>query len=214
MPTIQQAQAKVKINDLGASRSDFTAPNLNTVEAMITLYAEEFIKSSQDNLNKTNSVTTGNLSDSIQFETTFLGRGFNVQFLVADYYDYVNKGVQGAGSSRKNNTSPYKFKFITPSKSHVAAIEKWIIRNRLTYTVRDKVQTKREKKAISAQVGRKTLAYLIARSIKRDGLYATNFWDDAFDDTFRDFGQQMSKALGVDIVVDLNKMRQNIKLTK
>jgi hypothetical protein len=194
------------------------APNeLSDMEKLLAGYIEKFLNTAADNLNKTQSVTTGNLLDSLDFEIVSDRNGYTINFTALDYYKFVDKGVRGAGASRKNNTSPYKFKFITPSKSHVTAIEKWIIRNRLTATARDVNRygrTGRERKAINPTKGRQTLAYIIAKSIKRDGLYETGFWTDAFNDTFKDFGVKMSEALGKTITVNLQQMAGEVQSKK
>ena len=224
MPSIAEAQRKAgnkAFEGLGTAR---TSVRLSTLESMLALYAEEFIKTAQENLNKNNSVASGTLSDSIEFRINYMGTDYNLQLLAADYYDFVNKGVQGAGSSSKNNTSPYKFKYLMGTgkrkgskvkkrSTMIEAIEKWIIRNRLVATASDVSKygaTKRESKAIPAAQGRRTLAFLLARAIKRDGLKATGFWDDAFNSTFRDFGQKMAEALGVDLSIDLKNIAQGL----
>lgn len=215
MPTIAQAQTKFLreggLNSLGIDRPE--NPKLGTVEAMLELYAKEFIKAANDNLNNDNSVNTGALSDSIEFEITRMGTDFNLKLLVADYYDYVNKGVQGKGRKNKNKTSPYKFQYITPSKSHVEAIRNWIKEGRHKVKVSDIKygKTRQEGKAIPQAKKEQSLAYIIARSIKQKGLRATGFWDKAFDETFKDLGLQLSKALGVDISIDLNNLVQGVK---
>ena len=194
------------------------APNeLSDMEKLLAGYIERFLNKAADNLNKTNSVTTGNLLDSLDFNIESNRNGYTINFTALDYYKFVDKGVRGAGRSAKNSTSPYKFKYITPSKSHVTAIEKWIIRNRLTATARDVNKygrTGRERKAINPTKGRQTLAYIIARSIKRDGLYETGFWSDAFEETFRDFGVKMSEALGKTITVNLQQMAAEVQSKK
>ncbi len=229
MPTIAQAQAAflsqggpkggtskggVYIVKSGKNKADFSKVdgNLGVVQAMIAEYIAEFIKNAEDNLRKTDSITTGNLTDSINFELTTTKSGYTIDFTILDYYKFVDKGVKGAGQSRKNNTSPFKFKFIKPSKSHVIAIEKWIIRNRLTATARDlKGGMGRERKAIDATKGRKSLAYAIATSIKKDGLYETGFWSDALTDTFKDFGVRLSEALGRSVTINLQQMADQFK---
>lgn len=213
--SIAQAQAKFLREGGPMGGVLRPAPNeLSDIEKLLAGYIEKFLNTAADNLNKTQSVTTGNLLDSLDFEIISDRNGYTINFTALDYYKFVDKGVRGAGRSLKNSTSPYKFKYITPSKSHITAIEKWIIRNRLTATARDVNKygkTGRERKAIDPNKGRKTLAFIIAKSIKRDGLYETGFWSDAFEDTFRDFGIKMSEALGKTITVNLQQMAEDIK---
>ena len=216
--SIAQAQAKFLSEGGPMGGSLRPAPNeLSEMEKLLAGYIERFLNKAADNLNKTQSVTTGNLLDNLDFEIVSDRNGYTINFTALDYYKFVDKGVRGAGASRKNSTSPYKFKFITPSKSHVTAIEKWIIRNRLTATAKDVRKygrTGRERKAIDPTNGRKTLAFIIAKSIKRDGLYETGFWSDAFTDTFKDFGTQMSAALGKTITVNLQQMAAEVQSKK
>lgn len=213
MPSIAKAQQKALqsgfLNNLGTGRT--TSPRLSTVEAMLALYAEEFIKSANDNLNKDNSVSTGKLGDSIEFEIQSLGTAFKMQLLVLDYYDFVNKGVKGVKGS--GISSPYSFKTINPSKSHVEAIRKWIKENKSKVKVTDIKygKTRQESKAIPYDKKVTQLAYIIARSSKKKGIKGTGFWDKAFDKTFADFELQMSKALGVDVQVDLQQLVQGMK---
>jgi len=130
MPTIQQAQRKALdsgfLDNFGTGRTNV---RLNTLEAMLALYAEEFIKEANDNLNKDNSVASGKLGDSIEFRIKESNTATTMELLALDYYDFVNRGVRGVKGS-KNTTSPYRFKTITPSRSHVEAIRKWINENR------------------------------------------------------------------------------------
>jgi hypothetical protein len=208
------AQAQSEFLKSGGFRGGIDRPSegeLSAIEQELSNYITAFLNKASDNLNKNNSITTGELDRSLSFEVIPTGNGYLVNFKALEYFKFVDKGVRGAGSSRKNNTSPYSFKTITPSKSHVTAIEKWIIRNRLTATAKNlKGRTKRESKAIDPNKGRRDLAYIIAKSIKRDGLYETGFWSDAFDETFKDFGQKMSTALGKAITVNLEQMKEDL----
>ena len=223
--SIAEAQAKFLSEGGPMGGSLRPAPNeLSEMEKLLAGYIERFLNKAADNLNKTQSVTTGNLLDSLDFEIVSDRNGYTINFTALDYYKFVDKGVRGAGSSLKNSTSPYKFKYLmgggkgTKKKSDlVTAIEKWIIRNRLTATARDVNKygrTGRERKAIDPTKGRKTLAFIIAKSIKRDGLYETGFWSDAFTDTFKDFGAQMSAALGKTITVNLQQMAAEVQSKK
>ena len=227
MPTIAQAQAAflreggpkggtskggVYVVKQGKNKADFSkvSGNLGVVQAMIAQYIADFIKNAEDNLKDSNSNTTGALTDSLDFDLTTTATGYTINLNALDYYKFVDEGVRGAGRSAKNKTSPYKFRYINPSKKHVDAIQKWIKDNNLTATAKDVKKygrTGRERKAMS----QKTLAYLIARNIKNDGLRATNFFTDALNDTFKDFGQNLSKALGASITINLQQMADQFK---
>jgi hypothetical protein len=228
MPTIAQAQAAflreggpkggtskggVYVVKQGKNKADFSkvSGNLGVVQAMIAQYIADFIKNAEDNLKESKSNTTGALTDSLDFEIVSDRNGYTINFTALDYYKFVDKGVRGAGASRKNKTSPYKYKDKMPP---IAPIAKWIKDNRLTARATDVKRygaTGRERKAIPVERAQKTLAYLIARSIYRDGLRATNFFTDALNDTFKDFGQNLSKALGASITINLQQMADQFK---
>ena len=221
--SIAQAQAKFLREGGPMGGVLRPAPNeLSEMEKLLSGYIERFLNKAADNLNKTGSVTTGKLLDSLDFEIISDRNGYTINFTALDYYKFVDKGVRGAGRSAKNSTSPYKFKYLMgqgkgksgKKSTLITAIEKWIIQNRLTARASDVNKygrTGRERKAIDPTKGRQTLAYIIARSIKRDGLYETGFWSDAFEDTFKDFGAKMSAALGKTITVNLKQMAEDIK---
>lgn len=213
MPTIQQAQAAALrqgfFDTLG--ESEIQTPSLSTFEAMLALYANEFINKAKDRLNADNKNSTGKLSSSIRFETKRMGRAYNLSIFVLDYYKFVDEGVQGVKD--KSVKSPYKFKYANPSKSHVEAIRKWMRENRTKIKVSDVKygKTKQESKAIDPRKKEKSLAYIIARSSKLKGIKGNGFWSKSFDETFKDFGVQMSKALGEDIRIDLRNAVKEIK---
>lgn len=196
----------------GTLRSEVS--ELSGLEKMLSEYINRFLNAAANNLNRTNSVTTGKLLDSLSFELIPDRNGYTINFTALDYYKFVDKGVRGAKESRKNTTSPYKFKYLRPSKSHIQAIEQWIVKNNLVAKARDVKKygpTSRESKALNPQDNIKDFAYIIAKSIKRHGLTATNFWTDAFDKTFGDFGTALSEATGKTITVNLQQMAEDIK---
>ena len=210
MPTIQQAQKRLGSKAYATGEAKGEQVELLTMEAMLAEYFQEFATKAENNLKKANAISTGALSESIRPETTISPNGISFKIYVNDYYKFVDQGVKGLGKNNRNTTSPYKFKFLNPSKTHVEAIRKWIRENGIKARVTDVKkygalgQEKKEPKD-------KTLARIIARSIKSKGLKRTGFWSDAFDTTFKDFGPKMAQAMGADIRIDLRNMIKEVK---
>ena len=55
---------------------------------------------------------TGNLRQSVQMPVKFFGTKFVATLFMADYYDYINKGVKGTVSDAKAPGSPIHLKKI------------------------------------------------------------------------------------------------------
>ena len=68
------------------------------------------------------SDTTGNLRQSVKFTTDIFGESFVTELYLADYYDFINKGVRGAESTEKAPDSPYSYKDKQPP---ISALKEW-----------------------------------------------------------------------------------------
>jgi hypothetical protein len=217
MPTIAQAQSKLgsrATSGLGMSKGVFVPKeDMPLALQLVADYVEAFERQVADELNRLDKVDTGSLASSIKFETTETKNGIIIEVFVNDYYKFIDKGVKGIGRNNKNTTSPYKFRTLTPSQSHVNAIRKWINRNGIKARATD-VKKYGAVGRENRQPQDKSLAYIIARSIKSKGLETTGFWTDSIEQTFKDFDVKMSQALGIDIRVNLENMVKEIKTKK
>jgi hypothetical protein len=179
---------------------------LDTVEQVFVKYMGKLVQRLTDRIDQAGPdgreiSATGNLSSNIRFEYTKSATRYVGQIFMPDYADFVDKGVRGLGGDNRNTTSPYRFRFLRPSKKHVAAIEQWIKdKNNLAIVTAPKGLTD-----IAAQ--QKSLAYIFAASARRKGLKATNFKRGVLDDIMPDFARDIGKAMGKDIAV-------SIRLTK
>lgn len=214
MPTIAQAQAKLggrATAGLGMSKGVFVPKeDMPLALQLVAEYIEAFERQVADELNRLDKVDTGSLASSIRFETTETRNGIIIEVFVNDYYKFIDSGVQGVGRNNKNTTSPYRFRTLNPSQSHVSAIRKWIARNGIKARATD-VKKYGAVGRENRQPQDKSLAYIIARSIKSKGLIRTGFWTDSIQETFKDFDVKMSQALGIDIRVNLENMVKEIK---
>lgn len=197
MGSINKAQADLLasgfLDDLG---SEETLQPRETFSEII-LIAGEMVEDMQDNLNKSNTNASGNLSASIQLgEPEVSGKLFKVDVYMNYYGQFINKGVRGT----KSGSGLYAFKHDFPSKSMVDAIREWIKAGKLkvTNTNPKKTISKNEKK--NASIGKLDNAYAVARSIKQHGIKPTGFLDKAVDSTITKVKDRLGLALKIDII--------------
>lgn len=119
-----------------------------------------------DTIGKTN---TGQLAKSLRWEVREDGENLIMELKSAPYGEYVRLGVQGAGPFTKPNkapNSPFKFGTGTGRPGGLrASIDKWVITKGLP-GIRDKK---------GRFIPRKSMVFLISRSIYRFGIRPTNF---------------------------------------
>lgn len=220
--SIAQAQAKLKDSDYegwGVAKSAFVPKKtIPLALQLVSEYVEAFEKMVAGQLRRANKVNTGSLSDSLRVETTETANGIILEIFVNDYYKFVDQGVQGTGPGNRNTRSPYKYKDKMPP---VVEILKWVRKNVNAARNEDQqrklsnLQKKRRSVSSMAKAMQpRTLAFLIARKIKRQGLPYTGFWERSVNETFKDFDVKMSQALGIDIRVNLENMVKEIQTRK
>jgi len=71
------------------------------LERYLNSYGKEVINKSKSNLRSAGK-GGGELESSLKFKVVKSGTGFNVQFYMADYGTFVDKGVKGAGGEIKS----------------------------------------------------------------------------------------------------------------
>jgi len=201
---------------------------LPILEGILVEYGKEFNKVAVGNLNKNGSVDTGKLIDlslPIVYKDAsgdyILEVGYPINSEQSKYYDYVNKGVQGIGgigAKLKKNAGVYKFKYRRPSKSMVKAIKGWMERQSISaklddqQTKKSKLQKKRAsiRKAMEATDDKHKLAYIFARAIKKNGIKATYYFDNAVKKVFnKEFISSLETALKNDVVLQIRSIYGN-----
>jgi hypothetical protein len=208
--SIKQLQAELLdeglLNRLGAQREDIN--KLPLLEQLLIQSAANFILKVKENIEVLGISDTGALSDDIssgdlikQGGTYSISVGYPAGSKAAKYYDFVNKGVKGVKSGTPN--SPYSFKTLGVSQGMQANILSWIRRNNIRGDVAlTKRQAKRQSLStmVSQSKNQKSLAYAVARGIKKKGLRKTGYFDNAVNSIFGgDFTSAVSKILGQDI---------------
>lgn len=187
------------INGLGTSKKT-EAISLDNIEAVLFDFAQNYISEAQNNLERSASVAIGTLS-SIKQKIKFAGNVYTLSVSLADYYDFINKGVSGI---ENKFPSPYSFKTIYPSRAMVESIKQWLAHGKLKSSSRTikKYGTygKLEKKNLSISNLNST-AYAVATSVKKKGIKPTYFLDKAFTKTYPQLKKDLAKALKKDFEV-------------
>lgn len=224
MPSIGRAQAQLlRDRFLDTLGTEPKAGELPILEKVMAEAALEFIDAATGNLDKTASVSKGELATSLTFavqilgETYMLSVGYPQGSAASKYWDFNNKGVQGVTQGGKAPNSPYKFRYLGVSPRHALAILKWYRHNGISARrVREPVsglETKRKtlRESIKKADSLTSLAYATAMAMKRDGLKPSGYFDSAVKEVFGpELMDALAVALGGDIILKIRQYGDNI----
>jgi len=151
------------------------------VKKVFDLFGKKTVKTARGILNAQGKNASGDLSSSLGYYLNVKDGVVELRFLGAPYADLVDKGVRGSKSSAKAPNSPYSYTTKQPPSN---VIDKWVVRKGLSGARNDKGQF----------IKRKSLVFLIARSIKLYGVKPSNFFSDALNEGMRTLPKNVAKA--------------------
>jgi len=138
----------------------------DNIEKYLNSFGKQVVNRAKGNLQKAGK--GGNLENSITFKVVTEADGFSVQFYMDSYGTFVDKGVSGTKTKRtfkdyksKTISSPYKY---TTKQPPSRVLDKWIVKKGIA---------PRDEKG--RFISRKSISFLIARSIKRNGIQGISF---------------------------------------
>jgi len=171
-------------------------------------FGKQVVNRSKGNLQRKKGGNTA-LGNSIKFKVVSKGDSLTVEFIMSSYGKFVDKGVSGTKRTRtfkdfKNKTirSPFSYK---NSKGHsqppTKALDKWLVKKGIApRDVKGKFTS------------RKSLKFLIARSIGRNGIQGISFFQKPLGLAMVGFKAQVSKAIKKDILDELKgKVKEKTK---
>ena len=185
------------------------AGELPILEETLALYGKAFNDTLVKILDQDNITSSGRLAEPALPIITKFGTGYVLSLgyepgnEASKYYDFVNKGVKGTKNIKADSKTPYAFK--TNKKAvPVSSIEKWLSYNKLkSVSVKKYTKLGTETKAIDTK---KSLAYVIARSIHTKGLKSTHYFDRAVTQVFnKEFIQNLAVAIGGDVQIQIKQ---------
>lgn len=153
------------------------------------------IKESKSNLTRLGKNSSKKLYNSIEGEVEAFPNSIQLLFTMNDYGFFQDKGVSGV--NKKYNT-PFSYTNKMPPPK---ALDKWIVRKGIA--PRDK-----NGKFIS----RKSLQFLIARSIFKNGIKPSLFFTRPFENAIKRMPEEITRAYGLDATKLIDSiMKQNFK---
>ena len=171
--------------------------NTEALERYLNSFGKQVVNRAKGNLQKAKGGGT-NLEKSLSFKVITSAEGFSVQFYMDSYGTFVDKGVSGTKVKRsfkdykgRTISSPYKY---TTKQPPSRVLDKWIVKKGIA---------PRDEKG--RFMSRKSISFLIARSIKKKGIQGISFFQKPLMLGMKQFSSKFGKAIADDIV---NSLRQ------
>jgi len=169
------------------------------LERYLNSFGKQVVNRAKGNLQKAKGGGT-NLEKSLSFKVITDADGFTVQFFMDSYGTFVDKGVSGTDVRRsfkdykgKTISSPYKY---TTKQPPSRVLDKWIVKKGIA---------PRDEKG--RFMSRKSISFLIARSIKRKGIQGISFFQKPLMLGLKQFGKEMLGAVKDDIINGLTTVK-------
>ena len=174
----------------------------DNIERYLNSFGRQVVNRAKSNLQKAKGGGTA-IEQSIHFEVVTDSDGFTVNFYMADYGTFLDKGVSGNKQQQKFKdyknkviASPYKYTTKQPPPSILA---KWI----------SKKGIKGRDKKSGRFISNLSLAFIIGRAIKRDGIKSLSFFQKPLGLGLKQFGKDLLGNVKQDIINELNKTTVN-----
>lgn len=155
---------------------------LNHLKKALELFRDDVVKRAKQNLNNQNKNATGRLFDSIEgLPVKLTERSLQFGIQMEEYGTYQDKGVSGV--IRKYNT-PYTYRDKMPP---TRSLDGW--------TVRRGIAPRDEKGRF---LNRRSLTYMISKTIFEQGIRPSLFFTSAFQNAFRGVPKKIQEAFALD----------------
>ena len=169
----------------------------DNIEKYLNSFGKQVVNRAKGNLQKAKK--GGALEQSIKFKVVTSKDGFTVEFYMNNYGQFVDKGVSGNKQSQsykdykgKVVKSPFKY---TNKQPPPDILSKWIKRKGI------KGRDKKSGRFISNM----SLAFIIGRAIKRDGIKSLSFFQKPLGLGIKQFGKELLKNIKEDVLNTLNQ---------
>jgi hypothetical protein len=156
--------------------------NKENIQRELSVFARSVVKSSRQNLTKMGKNSSKKLYDSLGSELNVSKNSFSLSFLMEKHGEFQDKGVNG---KIVKHGAPFSYKDKQPPAK---AFDKWIVRKGIA-----------PRDAKGKFISRKSLTFLIARSVYLKGIKPSLFFTRPFEGAFKKLPDDVTKAFGLDM---------------
>ena len=156
--------------------------NQSELQKELNKFRDYVISQAKANLTRQRKNSSKSLYNSIKGNVKAMPNSFSMNFEMEEYGFYQDKGVSGV--KKKYNTD-YKY---TNKMPRPKAFDKWIVKKGLA--PRDKGKFK----------SRKSLSYVIARSVYMNGIKPSLFFTKPFEKAYKRLPSDLVEAFGLDAI--------------
>ena len=186
---------------------------LEEVRGILKKFATLVIAEARNNLKKADKDASGSLSRSLTYAFPENDKSFILQFIGNEYGKYIDKGVRGAikpYSGQDAAQKPYDKKSVyayTNKMPPPSKLDKWIVRRGLAPRQKGKFTGR----TIDSVGFKKSIQFLVARSIYSKGIKASLFFTKPFEKHLKAVEKELFKEF--DVSID-NIFKENKKAKK
>lgn len=155
----------------------------NEVEKELKRFTDYVIKQAKSNLTRLKKNSSKSLYDSLKGNVKVSKNSFELGIEMEEYGHYQDKGVSGK-KVKYNTPYSYSTKMPPPNK-----LDKWIVRKGIA--PRDKS---------GKFISRKSLQFLIARSIFNKGIKPSLFLTKPFEQAFKTLPDELIEKFGLEVL--------------
>lgn len=163
------------------------------VQKELERFRDYVVSQSRRNLSRLHKNSSKRLYQSIQGNVKAMPNSISIEFSMEDYGVFQDAGV--SGTKKKYNT-PYSYKSKMPP---VKAFDKWLVRKGIAPRKNGKFAS------------RKSLAFLIARSVFRNGIKPSLFFTRPFEAAFKRLPEDLVETYGLEAITLFNQQIDQIK---
>jgi len=163
------------------------------IQKELERFRDYVVSQSRRNLSRLKKNSSKKLYQSIKGDVKAMPNSISIQFTMEDYGVFQDAGV--SGTKKKYNT-PYSYKSKMPPAK---AFDKWLVRKGIA-----------PRKSGGQFASRKSLAFLIARSVFRNGIKPSLFFTKPFEAAYKRLPEELVEKYGVDALKLFNQQIDQI----